>query len=97
MEPNHKLALSISPLLEIVEQYRRLVGRLIYSSFTRPDLAFSVHVLSQFLHAPRRDHWDAAVHVVHYLKGCSRQGILLHSDVTCLCLVGAILIGPLVR
>ena len=96
MEPNHKLVLSVSPLLENVERYRRLVERLIYLSFTRSNLAYSVHVLSQFLPTPRRDHWDAAVRVVRYLKGCSGQGILLRS-VTCLCLVGVILIGPLVR
>lgn len=56
MEQNHQLANSTSPLLMDVEQYRRLVGRLIYLVFTRPDLAYSVHVLSQFLHEPRRAH-----------------------------------------
>ena len=49
-------------------------------AFTRPDLAYSVHILSQFLHAPQKDHWDVAIPVVWYLKGCSRQGILLRSD-----------------
>ena len=63
MEQNHQLARSTSPPLENVEQYRRLVGRLIYLSFTRLDLAYSVHILSQFLSTPRRDHWDATIHV----------------------------------
>lgn len=79
MEPNHRLARSTRPLMRDVEQYRQ-VGCLIYLSFTRPDLAYSVHVLSQFLHAPRKDHWDAAIRVVRYLKGCPGQGILLRSD-----------------
>lgn len=81
MEQNHKLAQSTSPLVDNVErQYRRLVGRLIYLSFTRPDLAYSVHILSQFLHEPRQDHWDAALRVVRYLKIGPGQGILLRSD-----------------
>ncbi|GAA0159498.1 transmembrane signal receptor [Lithospermum erythrorhizon] len=62
MEPNHKLGESTSTLRENGEQYRRLVGRL-YLSYTRPDLAYSVHILSQFLQKPRRDHWDAALRV----------------------------------
>lgn len=41
MEQNHKLALSESPLLEHLEMYRSLVGRLIYLGVTRPDLAYS--------------------------------------------------------
>ena len=53
---------------------------LIYLSFTRPDLAYVVHILSQFFGAPRRDHWDAAIRVVRYLKGCPGQGIILRSN-----------------
>ena len=52
IEQNHKLATSTSPLLENGEQYRMLVGRLIYLSFTCLDLAYSVHILSQFMHKP---------------------------------------------
>ncbi|GAA0148850.1 hypothetical protein LIER_08180 [Lithospermum erythrorhizon] len=43
--------------------------------FTSP-----LHVLSQFLHAPRQDHWTAALRVVKYLKGCQGQGILLSAN-----------------
>ena len=61
MEQNHKLKTSTSPLLDNV-------GRLIYLSYTRPDLAYDVYILSQFLGVPRRDHWDAVVRVVQYPK-----------------------------
>ncbi|XP_048489827.1 uncharacterized mitochondrial protein AtMg00810-like [Beta vulgaris subsp. vulgaris] len=63
--------------LDDPEKYRCLVARLIYLSFTRPDLAYAVHILSQFMHAPRVDHWDAALRIVRYLKGNPGQGILL--------------------
>ncbi|CAH9080820.1 unnamed protein product [Cuscuta epithymum] len=63
IEQNHTLAQADGPLLTEPEAYRRLVGKLIYLSFTRPDLAYAVHILSQFMHAPRQQHWDAALRV----------------------------------
>ena len=56
------------------------MGRLIYLCFTRPDLSYSVHVLSQFMQKPRIEHWDAALRVVRYLKRNPGQGILLSSS-----------------
>lgn len=36
-------------------KYQRLIGRLIYISHTRPDIAFGVSKLSQFMHLPCRN------------------------------------------
>ena len=80
IEQNHKLAKSVAQPLSNPQQYRRLVGRLIYLSATRPDLAYAVHTLSQFMQRPTQEHWDAGLRVVKYLKGSPGQGILLKSD-----------------
>ncbi|CAH9074985.1 unnamed protein product [Cuscuta europaea] len=80
IEQNHKLSQASGSLLTDPEPYRRLLGHLIYLAVTRPDLAYSVHILSQFMHQPRQDHWEAALRVVRYLKGSPGQGILLRSD-----------------
>jgi hypothetical protein len=80
MEQNHRLALAEGPKLSHPDQFRRLVGRLIYLCFTRPELTYSVHVLSQFMHQPRQEHWEAALRVVRYLKGKPGQGILLNRN-----------------
>ena len=80
MEQNHTLALAKGPLLADPERYRRLVGRLIYLTSTRPDLVYTVHILAQFMQHPRQDHWDAALRTVRYLKGCPGQVILLRPD-----------------
>ncbi|XP_021754405.1 uncharacterized protein LOC110719724 [Chenopodium quinoa] len=80
VEKNHTLVKSETPLIDDPEMYRRLVGHLIYLSFTRPDFAYTVHILSQFIQQPRQDHREAALRAVHYLKGCPGQGVFLSSN-----------------
>lgn len=77
MEQNHKLAESTAALFEKLDRYRRLVGRLIYLTITRPELCYSVHTLAQFMQAPTVDHWDAALRVLRYLKSHLGQGVFL--------------------
>lgn len=80
VEQNHHLALDDGLLYSDPQQYRRLVGRLVYLSHTRPELSYPIHILSQFMQSPREAHWDAAIRVVRYLKSAPGQGILLRSD-----------------
>ncbi|XP_057986686.1 uncharacterized mitochondrial protein AtMg00810-like [Hevea brasiliensis] len=80
LEQNHKLALTESDDVDDPAQYRRLVGRLIYLIITRSELSYCVHILAQFMQQPKKAHWEAAVRVVHYLKGNPGQGILLHAN-----------------
>lgn len=56
IEQNHRLALVDGDLLSDPSQYRHLVRRLIYLCFTRPELCYNVHVLSQFMKRPREEH-----------------------------------------
>ena len=47
-----------------------MIGSLMYTvTGTRPDLAFTVTRLSQFLTQPTKYHIGAAKHVLRYLKG----------------------------
>ena len=58
--------------------YRSLVGSLMYvASGTRPDIMFAVSKLSRFLDCYREIHWQAAVQVVHYLKGTQEMTLEL--------------------
>lgn len=63
-----------------IYSYRRPIGRLIYLTVTRPDLAYSVQVLSQFIAKPRLDHHNAAYKVVRYLKGSPGQGLFMAAN-----------------
>ena len=58
------------------ERFQRLVGRLIYLSHTRPDIAYAVSVISQYMHDPRESHMKRAFRVLRYLKGCPGRGLL---------------------
>ena len=82
MEQNHQLAADDGPLFADPSQYRRLVGKLVYLSISRPELCYSIHLLSQFMQKTCPAHWDAALRVVRFLKGSPDQGILLRADAT---------------
>ncbi|KAL0325823.1 UNVERIFIED_CONTAM: putative transposon Ty5-1 protein [Sesamum radiatum] len=75
----------------------KLVGRLLYLGFTRPDISHSVQQLSQFLTRPCEEHWRAAVHVVRYLKGTPTKGLFLPSSSSFCYVLIAMPIGHLVR
>lgn len=52
-----------------------MVGAPQYLTFTRPDLAFSIHQLCQFMQHPTTSHFEAAKRVLRYVKGTLHQRI----------------------
>ena len=67
-------------LLKDPSHYRMLDGRLIYLTVSRPDLTYSVHVLSRFMYQPCKLHMEAALRVVCYLKYAPGQGLFFSSN-----------------
>lgn len=59
--------------------YRRLTGRLLYLTTTRPDISFAVQQLSQFMQTPRQPHYEAALRIVRYIKASPTQGLFFPS------------------
>lgn len=47
---------------------------------TRPDLAFAVSSLSQFLENPLKIHYQAVIHVLHYLSNTQHYALTLGSN-----------------
>ena len=64
--------------------YRQLVGSLIYLIVTRPDISYAVHLVSQFMAAPRSPHYAAVLRILRYLKGTIFDGLHFssHSSLT---------------
>jgi len=58
------------------ERYQRLVGRLMYLAHTRPDLAYALSVISQFMHSPSEEHMNVVIRILRYLKSSPGKGIL---------------------
>lgn len=81
LELQHNLTVSAAPLLADPHVYRRLVGRLIYLTITRPDLSYVVHFLSQFVNASNEDHLKAALRVLRYvISAPAAQGFMFSAS-----------------
>ncbi|GJW19214.1 putative RNA-directed DNA polymerase [Tanacetum coccineum] len=66
---------STDSVIDNVTEYQKLIGKLIYLTHTRPDISYSVHCLSQFMHKPLKSHLKIAFKVLRYLKNNPGMGI----------------------
>ncbi|XP_048632934.1 uncharacterized mitochondrial protein AtMg00810-like [Brassica napus] len=80
MDPSIKLAAEVGDKIPNAEVYRRMIGRLLYLTITRPDIYFAVHKLCQYSSDPRVPHLKAAHKILHYLKGSIGQGLFYPVD-----------------
>ncbi|WZZ70893.1 hypothetical protein YC2023_082263 [Brassica napus] len=55
--------------------YRKLVGKLIYLTITRPDICFAVNQVSQHMQVPKEHHWRMVERLLLYLNGTSSLGV----------------------
>ncbi|GJY03527.1 ribonuclease H-like domain-containing protein [Tanacetum coccineum] len=62
------------PLKNIIE-YQKLLGKLIYLTHTRPDISYTVHSLSQFMHSPLNSHLKLALRILKYLNEDPGKGV----------------------
>lgn len=74
MVQNHKLGEYPDQAPTDKGKYQRLVGKLIYLSHTRLDIAYAVSVVSQFMHNPSEVRMDAVIRILRYLKALLRKG-----------------------
>lgn len=59
-----------------VKLYRSTVGALQYVTLTRPEIAYSINKVCQFMHSPTILHWQAVKRILRYLKGTLDHGLV---------------------
>ena len=72
LDPNSPLRKTAEPGTGIdnINEYQSMIGSLMYAVIgTRPDLAHTVTVLSQFSSSPNQIHLQATKHTLQYLRG----------------------------
>ena len=56
--------------------YLSAIGALMYlANCTRPDIAFSVNLLTMYSSTPTRRHWNSIKHILRYLSGTTAVGL----------------------
>ncbi|XP_057492449.1 uncharacterized mitochondrial protein AtMg00810-like [Actinidia eriantha] len=69
LEANVCLTSLDGELLSNATLYRQLIGSLIYLTVTHPNIAHAVHLVSQFMSAPRSTHYFIVLCILRYVKG----------------------------
>jgi hypothetical protein len=61
--------------------YLSAIGDLMYfANNTRPDITFSINVLTRYSSDPTRRHWNRIKHVLCYLCGTRNRGLFYRKD-----------------
>lgn len=56
--------------------YCQIVGKLIFLTTTRPDIAFAVGLVSRFMSNPQQAHLTVVYHILRYIKKTATYGLL---------------------
>nr|GEY35884.1 ribonuclease H-like domain, reverse transcriptase, RNA-dependent DNA polymerase [Tanacetum cinerariifolium] len=75
MDPGTRLTKITKGTMVNSTKYQSLIGCLRYMLHTRPDLSYSVGLLSRFMQEPREQHMKAISQVLRYVKGTKYYGI----------------------
>nr|GEU33917.1 retrovirus-related Pol polyprotein from transposon TNT 1-94 [Tanacetum cinerariifolium] len=64
----------------VTVKYQQVVGSLQYVTLSRPDIAFAVNKVYQYLHAPTENNWSAVKRILRYLHGNPDTSLEAFSD-----------------
>lgn len=61
-------------------QYKSLIGGLRYLVHTRPDIAYSVGIVSRYMERPTKVHMNAVKRILRYIKGTLQYGLIYSKE-----------------
>ncbi|KAE8685759.1 protein TOPLESS [Hibiscus syriacus] len=76
MEPNVKMCAHEGKDFKDATMYRQLVGSLIYLTLTRPNISYTVGVMSRYMKNPKKPHLEAVRRILKYVKSTIDYGLL---------------------
>ncbi|XP_019455175.1 PREDICTED: uncharacterized protein LOC109356304 [Lupinus angustifolius] len=76
VEPNIKLTRCEDEAAVNATMHRQIVGSLRYICHNRPEITYSVRLISRFMSDPRQSHLLAAKRIIRYLNGTIGYGIM---------------------
>ncbi|GJY50198.1 putative RNA-directed DNA polymerase [Tanacetum coccineum] len=77
MVTSSSLSLDDSTTFSNPVKYRQVVASLQYVNLSRPDIAFDVNKVCQYMLAPTENHWSAVKRILRYLHGTVEHGMLI--------------------
>lgn len=77
---NHKLGEYPNQIPTDKERCQRMVGKLIYLSHMRPEIAYAICAVSQFMHCPSKDHMSAVIQILRYFKSSLGLGFMISKN-----------------
>ena len=87
LDPSVKLSKDMSPtsvkgMMKMEKlPYRELIGSLMYLMVcSRPDISFTVGQLASYMNCPGTQHYNAAIHLLKYIKGSMDRELIYKSD-----------------
>ncbi|KAI5321215.1 hypothetical protein L3X38_030286 [Prunus dulcis] len=83
-KPHSSVLRNEGSLLTDPTQFRSIVGALQYLTFTRPDIAFAVNSVCQFMQAPTDVHVGLVKRILRYLHGTLEYGLTFTTGSTSL-------------
>lgn len=82
METKIKLLSSSDDPFPDSTPYRSIVGGLQYLTMTRPDIAFAINTVCQFMDKPKMHHYQAVKRILIYINSTIDYGIRILANST---------------